>query len=193
MTSAPRRPDFHHSPAPRSVGYPASTRALAYWESLRDDLVELIVEAGNAGLPTDGIIVPRTDDSPTANLISTEIDEMKETISHLRGQLRAARRSGSRLAPLGQLVEDRLYETPDGEIYRTVLSGAGNLYAKIWTTDGWEYAAGAIRDIRPEHRMTVERAKELSIKFARCIRCGATLTADESVERGIGPICITKI
>lgn len=191
--SSPRRPSLDGSARERYyTPRPASTRALAYWESLRGDLLALVVEAGNAEIGTDWIRVPGVQDEPTAGQTSDEIDEMKETITTLRAQLRGQRRAGARMAPLGQLVEDRLYEL-DGEIYRTVMSGAGNLYAKIWTTDGWEYAAGAIRDLRPEHRMTVERAKELSVRFGRCIRCGALLTADESVERGIGPICITKI
>ena len=107
---------------------------------------------------------------------SAEIDAMLDDLRELRGQVRDARRTARRQATADDaaaLVADRLYERA-GEIYRTVLSGAGNLYAKIWTGEGWEYAAGAIRDLRPEHRMSVERAKELSIRFARCIRCGAT-------------------
>lgn len=188
--SSARRPSFDGSDRGYTAPRPASTRALAYWESLRDDLVALIVEAGNAGLDTDQIHIPLVHDEPIASVISDGIDAMKVEITELRAALRTARRAPRPAA--GQLAEDRLYEV-EGEIYRTVMSGAGNLYAKIWTTDGWEYAAGAIRDIRPEHRMTVERAEELSVRFGRCIRCGATLTADESVERGIGPICITKI
>jgi len=191
-TSGPQRPSFDHdADRPAWHGRPATTRQLAYWESLRDDLLPLVVEAGNAGIGTEWVRIPAVADEPLANVVSAEIDEMKETITTLRAQLRSERRTGARLTT-EQLQEDRLYEL-DGEIYRTVMSGAGNLYAKIWTTDGWEYAAGAIRDLRPEHRMTVERAKELSVRFGRCIRCGALLTAEESVERGIGPICITKI
>lgn len=188
--SAPRRPSFDTRPV--TTGRPASTRALAYWESLRGDLVALVVEAANASLPTDTITVPVVAGSPLAAIVSDEIDSMKATISAIRDTLRAARR----YAPTStgtQLVADRLYEV-DGEIYRTFTSrSTGNLYAKIWTDEGWEYAAGAIRHIRPEHRMTVERAIELSVRFTRCIRCGADLTAAESVERGIGPVCITKI
>jgi hypothetical protein len=191
--SAPRRPSFDRSDREHyDTPYPASTRALAYWESLRDDLLPLVVEAGNAGIGTEWVRIPGERDELTASVCSAEIDEMKETITTLRAQLRSERRSGTRSAA-AQLEADRLYQTPDGEIYRTMMSGAGNLYAKIWTTDGWDYAAGAIRDLRPEHRMTRERAIELSVRFGRCVRCYRVLTAEQSVEQGIGPICINKI
>jgi hypothetical protein len=54
----------------------------------------------------------------------------------------------------------------------------------------FEYAPGAIRKIRPEHRMDVERAKALTIRYGRCIVCGRRLKAAQSVEQGIGPVCI---
>ena len=196
MTSAPHRPSFDNDrPAPRSTGRPASPAAAGFWSNLRDDLIGLLAELTAEGIAFPMPPIPRDPDDLSADRCSTEIDEMKDDLRNLRSIAREARRSGARTAAVaaaGALEADRLYEV-DGEIYRTVMSGAGNLYAKIFTTDGWEYAAGAIREIRPEHRMSIERAKELSIRFARCIRCGAALTADKSVEQGIGPICITKI
>lgn len=193
-SSAPRRPSFgprDDRPA-RFTGHPASTKAVAYWESLRGDLVALIVEATNASLPVEEITVPAVTDEPLAAVVSEEIDYMRASLPALRAMLRDARRAGA-TSGTAQLVADRLYEV-EGEIFRTFESrSTGNLYAKIWTDEGWEYATGAIRRIRPEHRMTVERAKELSVRFTRCIRCGADLTNAESVERGIDPVCITKI
>jgi hypothetical protein len=189
-SSAPRRPSFDTG-HPVTTGRPASTKAVAYWESLRADLVALIVEADNASIPVEVITVPVASAESLATIVSSEIDYMRASIDGLRDALRRARRAGTASA-VAQLEADRLYER-EGEIYRTVLSGAGNLYAKIWTEDGWDYAAGAIRDLRPEHRMTVERAEELSVRFGRCIRCGRVLTAEESVARGIGPVCASKI
>jgi hypothetical protein len=54
----------------------------------------------------------------------------------------------------------------------------------------FEYAKGAIYSLRPEDLMPLERAKELIVRYGRCIRCGARLQAATSVERGIGPVCI---
>jgi hypothetical protein len=57
----------------------------------------------------------------------------------------------------------------------------------------YEYPGpGLIRMIRPEHRLTLERAKELTIRYSRCIACGAKLKAAQSVEDGIGPVCRSK-
>lgn len=64
------------------------------------------------------------------------------------------------------------------------------------TETGWivpidfEYAKGAIYDILPEHRMSLDRAKELTIRYGRCIVCTRHLKAAKSVEQGMGPVCI---
>lgn len=202
MTSAARRPRLS-GPAVR----PASPKAEAFWRSLRSDLAELLAEvAASAPGTRVTVTIPADVDELSADDASEQIDYMLDELRSLRAELASARRlardaeragrDAARQVPAsGALVPDRLYETPDGEIYRTYLSGEGNLYVKIWTTDGWDYegARGALRRIRPEHRMTVERAKELSLQWAQCIRCGAELSNAVSVERGIGPVCITKI
>lgn len=53
----------------------------------------------------------------------------------------------------------------------------------------FEYAPGAIYRLSPEDRMPFEDAKALTIRYAKCIVCGRSLKAAESVERGIGPVC----
>jgi hypothetical protein len=54
----------------------------------------------------------------------------------------------------------------------------------------FEYAPGAIYNIKPEHKMPVERAKKLTIRYGKCIVCNRKLKAAKSVEDGIGPVCI---
>jgi hypothetical protein len=56
----------------------------------------------------------------------------------------------------------------------------------------WVYEPGLIKRLRPEHRLTAEKAVELGKLYGMCVRCGATLTNEESIERGIGPICARK-
>jgi hypothetical protein len=99
-----------------------------------------------------------------------------------------------------------VYETPDGNVYvvkRT--QDKQRIYAKRMVEIGgerlteadtvvkidFEYAAGAIRDIRPEHRMPLTRAEELQlmVRYGKCICCGRHLKAADSVARGIGPVC----
>lgn len=77
-------------------------------------------------------------------------------------------------------------------IYRVQRSkGTGRLYAELLTPSGsFVYAKGAIYDLKPEHRMTVEQAKAYGLKFGRCCVCGKTLTDPVSMAAGIGPVCV---
>jgi len=52
------------------------------------------------------------------------------------------------------------------------------------------YAPGVIFNIKPEHKMPLDQAKKLTIRYGRCIVCGKRLKAGKSVEQGIGPVCI---
>lgn len=54
----------------------------------------------------------------------------------------------------------------------------------------FEYAPGAIRDLRPEHKMSLEKAEQLAIRYGKCIVCGHGLKKGTSVARLIGPVCI---
>ena len=53
----------------------------------------------------------------------------------------------------------------------------------------WDYAPGAIRNLRAEHRLTKEQAAEFGKLYGVCCVCGRRLTNEESIEAGIGPIC----
>jgi hypothetical protein len=104
-----------------------------------------------------------------------------------------------------RVTEPGVYELGDGRIYVVKPNREKTrLYAKrlVETTsdrvneDGghvkidFEYEPRAIFDIAPEDKMPLERAKELTIRYGHCIVCGKALKVAESVERGIGPICI---
>lgn len=98
-----------------------------------------------------------------------------------------------------------VYELPTGEIYVVKKTRDGlRLYAKklveikgerLTHADTvvkieFEYVSGAIRSIHLEHRMSVARAEELTLRYGRCLNCGRALKAARSVRAGIGPICI---
>lgn len=53
----------------------------------------------------------------------------------------------------------------------------------------YEYERGAIFKIQPEHRVSLERAEALAIRYGQCLDCGRKLKAARSVAVGIGPIC----
>lgn len=109
--------------------------------------------------------------------------------------------------PRADAPTEGFYEL-DGRVYRVRKAQKGShLYALVLTgpngesevaqwhdpkaTD-WTFAPGMMPKLKPEHRMSVERAEELSRLIARCIRCNAVLENPESVARGIGPICRKK-
>lgn len=94
----------------------------------------------------------------------------------------------------------------DGQIYVVKYNRSKtNLYAKklvelngdYRTTEAgarvdfeFEYAKGAVYDLKLSDRMPLERAKELITLYGKCINCSRHLKAAKSVENGIGPVCI---
>jgi hypothetical protein len=99
----------------------------------------------------------------------------------------------------------------DGVVYKVVkaVHGSGHSYAKRLVpprerTDGavdpvmglqghsrgrFEFAKGAIRELTPDDKMTLEQAREYGALYGICSNCGAMLTDEDSIERGMGPIC----
>lgn len=85
-----------------------------------------------------------------------------------------------------------MYRMPNGEIYRVHASReTGNLYAKHLDPIEmkFEFEQGAIKRLRPEHRMTLEEAKHFGMQTGFCCVCGKFLTDARSVANGIGPVC----
>lgn len=98
-------------------------------------------------------------------------------------------------------VTEGMYRDPETETIFKVqraIHGSGHLYAKVLVVDGFgqahfDYAAGAIRKIRPEWKMTLEEAKQFGALYGTCCVCARTLTNEKSIEAGIGPICAEKL
>lgn len=57
----------------------------------------------------------------------------------------------------------------------------------------FEWEKGAIQRLRPEHRMSLEEAKEFGAIYGICCVCAATLTDEKSIEAGIGPVCGKRV
>lgn len=94
-------------------------------------------------------------------------------------------------APLG------IYRV-DGEIYCVRKARQSDrVYAyKLINIEGrdprWEYAAGKVFDLKVEQMITVEQAMEFGRMTGICCICGRLLTDEDSVRKGIGPICGNK-
>lgn len=105
------------------------------------------------------------------------------------------------------LVTEGMYRTNSGDIFKVQRSKeSGNLYAKKLvkldtpktdkrgnvTTHVFEYAPGAMRNIKATDRMSIEDAAEFGKRTGTCCNCGRTLTNPDSIDAGIGPICAQK-
>lgn len=91
-------------------------------------------------------------------------------------------------------LEQGMYRR-DGRIFKVqrAVHGSGNLYAKELVDGSFQYAAGEVRKLRPEHRMTLDEAKEYGALYGVCVVCARTLTDEKSIAAGIGPICARKV
>lgn len=105
---------------------------------------------------------------------------------------------------------DRVEETPKAKTAPTVTpgfyahadtvaevvkSGNGRLYAKVLNRSTWrfDYAPGVVTLLKPEDRLTLSQAAAMGKEWHHCGICGRELTNDESIDRGIGPICARKL
>jgi Family of unknown function (DUF6011) len=111
-----------------------------------------------------------------------------------------------------RVTEDGMYRNPkNGDIFKVqkAVHGSGNLYAKrlviesepVRGGDGailepavvrFDYAPGQIFRLAPEWRMTLEEAKKFGALYGTCVRCGRTLTREDSIERMMGAVCAGK-
>jgi hypothetical protein len=136
---------------------------------------------------------------------STRIDELKATRGALwakNTELRAAARRPAKKSTERGPAEEGFYvvETgPDAGIYKiqVAVHGSGRPYAKKLVTEGpeagsWVYAKGMQYKLTPEQTLTRETAAKYGELYGMCVRCGATLTAEDSIERYMGPVCYAK-
>lgn len=105
-------------------------------------------------------------------------------------------------------LEDGMYKTPDGNIYKVYHTVHGNnqQVAKQLVVDNpehmiddepigkakvhFEYMGKApLKGISPADRLTVHDAIEFGKLYGTCAICGRTLTNELSIAIGIGPIC----
>lgn len=100
-----------------------------------------------------------------------------------------------------ETVEDGMYLF-NGEVWKVVhaVHASGHQYAKRFVPPAYEgakgtfeFVRGAIKRLRPEHRMSLEQAVHYGKLYGVCIRCGTVLTDETSIEEAMGPVCRTKI
>lgn len=103
------------------------------------------------------------------------------------------------------ITEDGMYMIANGTIYKVQFNKAQGdgrrMYAKQLFVDNlgdgtykvrFEYVKGIVYSLTPADKMSLEQAKEFGALYGTCCNCGRTLTNEESIELGIGPICRAK-
>lgn len=136
----------------------------------------------------------------TARQASALIDVLK------KAPFRAAKKTGQKY--VGNSHADTAHKTVvvsegiylvDDTVYKVQISKTSGMpYAlklviNSYGSADFVFERGAIRMIRPENRISLEDAAEFGMRFGVCCQCGRTLTNPESIERGIGPICLGKL
>lgn len=104
--------------------------------------------------------------------------------------------------PVRHVTEDGIYRRPtDGAIFKVQIAkqGSGRLYAKrLEVTPGadgeratatFTYVAGAIHTLRADWKVTADEAAKFGALYGLCMACGRDLTDENSIARGIGPVC----
>jgi hypothetical protein len=176
----------------------------------REDLLDLVPDSGEGQLtPKQSNLVNKLIND--LRRLDPELGEQAEQYTNRMNGRWTRGRNGTASVWIDRLISKvRELKTPreiedgmylmDGQVYKVqhAVHGSGKQYAKRLVPNDpgeraiFEYAPGIIRKIRPEHQMTMDQAKEWGALYGTCVRCGRTLTAEDSIERMMGPICATK-
>lgn len=98
-------------------------------------------------------------------------------------------------------LPDGMYRDDEGHIYKVyhTVHGANQQVAKLLVVEpggggaSFEYQGKApLRDLTPDHKLSLEDAKAFGVVYGVCCVCGATLTDENSIRNGIGPVCASK-
>lgn len=105
-----------------------------------------------------------------------------------------------------QQPEVGVYVLEDGTVVKAQQNRAKtNTYTMRWVVIGgerlvdatedrvhgeWEYAPELKARIVGARKMTLDEAKDFILRYGQCVRCSRRLKAADSVERGIGPVCM---
>lgn len=106
----------------------------------------------------------------------------------------AAPRVAAAAAPVS--VEDgQTYRAPDGRTFHVYQGQAGHLLAKLWNAadDAFGYFGAANRLPAGLVQLTTEELQAFGRATGTCAVCMRHLTDDESVARGIGPVCYSRM
>lgn len=196
-------------PAPAWASDPASGPQLAFLDSLIAARDLSAADANFGGYSIIDVVMDRMDHKPISKgEASAAIGALKQAPLMPAAELTAPATLTAAAAPT-KITQDGMYQRPDGTVVKVQVAvhGSGHLYAKVGrivpegerrTVRGkervmeFDYTPGAMQTITPAMRMDLEAAKAFGALYGCCCNCGATLTDETSIERGMGPICAGK-
>lgn len=123
------------------------------------------------------------------NVETLTFDEVGELIDALKDAPRKPRTETYK-------AEDGIYFYEGRYVkVQVALYGSGRRYTKVFDTDteSWEREGNLLGKLKAEHKLTEEQAKRWGDLYGTCIKCGRALTDEESIDRGVGPICAEKL
>lgn len=95
------------------------------------------------------------------------------------------------------VLEAGMYRTPEGQIFKVYKGQSGRMLAKALVIDGdetyFDYRGLASRFVKADQRMSLEDAKQFGVIYGVCCVCSRTLTDEDSIANGIGPVCASRV
>jgi hypothetical protein len=190
-TATPNRDRFYpgHDPQDRRI---PSEKALDYAFTLVGE--RLVPQYGHDLMSRMNALADRLESrQPTARELSQLIDWLKTRPRDAADAERTQPEIGVYVLEDGTVVQAKPNRTKT------------NVYTKRWVEirgerlvdatgehvhGEWEYSPELKRQVRTARKMTLDEAKAFILRYGQCVRCGRKLKAAESVERGIGPVCV---
>lgn len=176
--------------------YAATDKQLAYIDSL----------VNQTGTSLDELPLGFSPDTEYHTLTKNQASQVIDALLAAKSAAKSAAKATAAFSAAYQgELESGMYRK-NGVIYKVykTVHGAGTMCAKELVER--PVPAGEPRDfefvyrglaakhgIKPEHRMTLDEAKQFGAIYGVCCVCSATLTQEESIEAGIGPVCGGKV
>lgn len=135
----------------------------------------------------DGVVVGWVDDPSILNaydryqqeratVVSPKLPTAREQLEHRRQQ---------------PVREEGIYQDASSDVFKVIRSSNDRLYAKQLVDGKFEYAPGAMRRLTAADKLSLAQAEQYGKLTGHCCRCGARLTDEDSIARGVGPVCAT--
>lgn len=94
------------------------------------------------------------------------------------------------------LVLHGLFQDEYGDVFKLTKDGNKvSSYLLVFQNGKptWNKVSGAAWTLSEKNRLPLEKANEYGIYYNRCFICLHPLVTDDSIHKGIGPKCITKL